>query len=77
MQQVIKSFSNSIDNQLKEPVIIIDNASFHTTDLCKQAIKEMGGKVIFTAPYSPQTNPIEYLFSDLKQAIRKQNILTK
>jgi hypothetical protein len=77
IQQTIKSFSRSLDSQLKEPVIVLDNAPFHTTDLCKQAMKDMGARALFTAPYSPQTNPIEYLFNDLKQSIRKENILTQ
>ena len=36
----------------------------------RQAIRHAGARMIFLPPYSPDLNPIEQLFSKIKQAMR-------
>lgn len=54
-------------------VVIMDNASIHhvsgVTDLIENQI---GSRILFLPPYSPDLNPVEEIFSQVK-AIMKQN----
>lgn len=52
-------------------VLIMDNASFHHTDWIKEMCLCAGVKLVFLPPYSPDLNPIEEFFSDLKRFIKK------
>jgi transposase len=52
-------------------VVVLDNASFHK-DLELQEIAESKGvRVIYLPPYSPDLNPIEKFWANLKRNIRK------
>ncbi|EAU30139.1 conserved hypothetical protein [Aspergillus terreus NIH2624] len=53
-------------------VIIMDNASFHRTERIDQICAEAGVKLLYLPPYSPDLNPIEEFFSELKQFIKKR-----
>ncbi len=55
--------------KLGEPVL--DNASIHHSDEIVQLIEAAGAKVIYTAPYSPDLNPIEYMFSKYKKMLKR------
>lgn len=44
-------------------IVVLDNASIHHNDEVVAAIKATGAKVIYTAPYSPDLNPIEWFFA--------------
>jgi hypothetical protein len=50
----------------KNSVIIMDNATIHHDEELVELIEEIGGKVIYLPPYSPDFNPIETAFSSLK-----------
>lgn len=52
-------------------VIIIDNASFHKSSKIETLVKAAGCRIIFLPPYSPDFNPIEHRWADIKNAIRK------
>ena len=54
-------------------VIIIDNASVHhgSRHIIKATALRQGVWIIFLPPYSPDFNPIEESFSDLKSYIRR------
>jgi transposase len=54
-------------------VVILDNASFHRSKKTKELIESVGCMVIFLPPYSPDLNPIEKLWANMKRWI-KQNI---
>lgn len=49
----------------------MDNAQFHQPDKIEQICKEAGVKVLFLPPYSPDLNPIEEFFAELKAFIKR------
>jgi hypothetical protein len=49
----------------------MDNASFHHTKRVEQLCYEAGVKLLYLPPYSPDFNPIEEFFAELKAFIRK------
>jgi transposase len=50
----------------KHSVLVMDNARIHHDDDLVAAIEDIGGKVLYLPPYSPDFNPIETAFSALK-----------
>lgn len=50
----------------------MDNASFHRTDKVMQRCADAGVQVIFLPPYSPDRNPIEEFFAQLKARVRRK-----
>jgi transposase len=48
-------------------VVIMDNASFHKSQKTRELIESVGCKIIFLPPYSPDLNPIEKLWANMKQ----------
>jgi transposase len=53
-------------------VLVMDNASFHHTERIEQMCAEAGVKLLYLPPYSPDLNPIEEFFAELKAFIKKQ-----
>ncbi|EEA21492.1 conserved hypothetical protein [Talaromyces marneffei ATCC 18224] len=51
-------------------VLIMDNASFHHSQI-SQVCREAGVKLLYLPPYSPDLNPIEEFFSELKGFIKR------
>jgi transposase len=51
--------------------LILDNVSFHKTKDCLKVMNDNSNVALFIPPYSPQYNPIEEFFSQLKSRIRK------
>ena len=52
-------------------VIVMDNASFHKRDDIVQSIQRAGCIVEFLPPYSPDFNPIEHTWAQLKSIRNK------
>ena len=50
--------------------IILDNASFHKSKKTKELIKSAGCKILFLPPYSPDFNPIEKAWANIKRIVR-------
>ena len=57
----------------KHSVLVMDNAEFHHTyrDEIEEACHAKGVMVLYLPPYSPDLNPIEEFFADLKKFIKK------
>lgn len=53
-------------------VVIMDNAQIHKNPRVRELIEEAGFVLMFQPPYSPDLNPIEHLWSPLKEAIRRK-----
>ena len=65
-------FKAFIENQPwpKGTVLLMDNASIHTSPLVKKTIMKKGYDTIYIPPYTPECNPIENVFSVLKHKYR-------
>lgn len=50
--------------------ILMDNVAFHKTKAVKEAMKKANFSEWFVPPYSPEYNPIEYVFAALKKKLR-------
>ncbi len=55
----------------KGDVVVMDNLSSHTGPRVEQLIKAAGATLRYLPPYSPDMNPIEKVFSQLKAFLRK------
>jgi transposase len=51
-------------------VVVMDNAAFHKSEKTKQLIESVGCKLIFLPPYSPDLNPIEKFWANMKRWIK-------
>jgi transposase len=52
-------------------VLVMDNASFHHSERVRESCLRAGVKLVFLPPYSPDLNPIEEFFGDLKRFIKR------
>ena len=50
--------------------IVMDNAAFHRSKRTKELIESVGCKLIFLPPYSPDLNPIEKFWANMKRWIK-------
>ena len=50
--------------------LFMDQLSTHTSEASKKAMKELGFKWIYNVAYSPEYNPIELVFSKIKQKFK-------
>jgi transposase len=57
-------------------VILMDNYCIHKVEGVEKAIKEAGCSLLKMPAYSPDFNPIELYFSNLKHLVRSQNTKT-
>ena len=48
----------------------MDNLSVHKSEKAKAEMARLGFKYIYNVPYSPEYNPIEFVFSKVKQTFR-------
>jgi len=62
-------FAPSLKNP-KKSVIIIDNASHHPKERILEIAEEKGFTVIFLPKYSPDLNPIETFWANIKNWLR-------
>ena len=54
-----------------EQVIILDNATFHKSQKTKELMLSVGCRIFFLPLYSPDLNPIERFWANLKRTIRE------
>lgn len=57
--------------------VLLDNVAFHKSNTIRAAFSEKGLTPIFTPPYAPWFNPIEYVFAQVKHTFRKQRLADK
>ena len=51
-------------------IVVMDNLSSHKGARVQELIRSRGAEVAYLPPYSPDLNPIEMIFSKIKQALR-------
>jgi transposase len=59
-------------------VIIMDNASFHKRTALETIAQAYGHKILWLPKYSPDKNPIEHIWANMKKWLRSfaQNYIT-
>ena len=75
-------FAEYLRTQLKptlspDDIVLLDNSSVHKSKLVLQTMKECGIKYLFLPPYSPDFNPIELLWAQMKAFLRKSKARTR
>ena len=56
---------------LPRSIVVMDNAKIHMFKELEDAVHQCGARLIFLPPYSPELNPIEVCFGQLKRWIQK------
>jgi transposase len=51
-------------------VVVMDNLNMHKMNAVRKAIFDVGASVIYLPTYSPELNPIEMLWADMKRDLR-------
>lgn len=51
-------------------IVVLDNLSSHKSARARELIEAVGASLRFLPPYSPDLNPIENVFSKIKQLLR-------
>ena len=54
-------------------IVVMDNASIHNSGKIRRMIEGAGALLVYTAPYSPEYNPIEYYFGEYKKSLKRNS----
>lgn len=57
-------------------IVVLDNLSAHKNEKTRLLIEEAGATIAFLPPYSPDLNPIEKMWSKVKQILRSTGART-
>jgi len=60
----------------KEKTLLMDNATIHRTKDFTTYVEQNKLNVLYNNPYNPQTNPIEMIFSPVKNNIKSNKTST-
>ena len=60
-----------IPNLIPGQVLILDNASFQKSAESQKMVEDAGCKILFLPPYSPDLNPIEKYWANMKTKVRE------
>lgn len=52
--------------------IVMDNVSFHKSKATKEIIEKAGHSLLYLPPYSPDLNPIEKFWANMKRYIKNE-----
>jgi len=55
----------------QDDAVILDNLATHKVQGIREAIEAVGAKLLYLPPYSPDFNPIENMWSKIKQILRR------
>jgi transposase len=65
---------NDILPHIENGIILMDNVRFHHSKIVTDAINTTTNKIIYNVAYNPDTNPIEFCFSPIKNIVSNKNI---
>lgn len=76
---VIEAFAKDVlaPRLRRDDVVVWDNLGTHKVNRVIAHIEARGARVVFLPPYSPDLNPIELMWSKLKEVIRSHAPRTK
>lgn len=57
-----------------DSVVVMDNMRSHHTQAVKDLLEQAGVQYLYLPPYSPDLNPIEKMWSNLKAFLRKAKV---
>jgi transposase len=55
----------------------MDNATIHKSKTVRATLEKCGEVVLYNTQYTPEANPIEYLFAYVKHHLRKRPLGTQ
>jgi transposase len=58
-------------------IVVMDNLSAHKGGRVREIVEVCGCEVLYLPPYSPDFNPIEQVFSKVKELLRKAQTRTR
>jgi transposase len=61
-------------NLSKEITLFLDNASIHRSKKVTSFLKDNGIEAIYNVPYSPQFNPIEHVWAQVKAVFKRRKL---
>ena len=61
----------SYANDEPNSIVVMDNASVHNSIKIRRLIEQAGAVLVYTAPYSPELNPIENFFMIYKAGLKR------
>ena len=69
--ETLREFLEEICGDRPRLFMVLDNASYHKSKAVKEYVKSTGGDVEleFLSPYTPQLNPVETVWRDLKKRL--------
>jgi transposase len=73
--EVFKQFLEQLMLDAEQPIIlVVDGSSIHKAELVKEYVKTTDGKLelYYLPPYSPQLNPDEQVWKNIKERVAKQ-----
>lgn len=62
------SFVSLIPKLPHQVHLLMDNVSFHKSTCVMDVLRERNMNALFNAPYTPEWNPVEYIFSKVKRS---------
>ncbi len=71
--EFLKFVTKCVKGKYKNHYILMDNAVTHRANIVKEGILKTKNKYIYALPYQPNTNPVEGLFSQIKNYVRQDN----
>jgi hypothetical protein len=74
MQKFDEFIINDDMPNMPNDTILMDGATIHKSKALAEILKNNNKKKIFNIPYSPQYNPIEFVFNTMKADIKKNNV---
>jgi transposase len=77
--EVFRTYVRCVLRPILNPgdIVIMDNLSAHKSELTLELIEQAGARVLFLPPYSPDLNPIEKMWSKVKQYLRSAEARTE
>ena len=61
-------------NQSEEITLFLDNATIHRSKKVTSFLKDSGIEAIYNVPYSPQFNPIEHVWAQVKAVFKRRKL---